>query len=184
MAGRIFAVSGLSGVGKTTAVNYCAGVTGGEVIYFGETVIRAVRSLGLEQTSENEQIVRIALRRDHGLACLAKAEAPRMKAILDGGRDIFVDAVYVREELDFLCSLLDGVPCHLMGIEALLPLRLARLKSRATRPMEEPDVLARDAIEMKKLKTGDVLNQVAIRIENNGSMADFESALKTALGSV
>jgi dephospho-CoA kinase len=44
MMGRIVAVSGLCGVGKSTAVSYLARVAGGEVVYFGATVLRVLTS--------------------------------------------------------------------------------------------------------------------------------------------
>ena len=184
MAGRIFAVSGLCGVGKTTAVNHLSQMTGGEVIYFGSTVLRMVRERGLPETSQNEQIVRIALRKEHGDACLAMAEAERMKSILSSGRDVFVDAVYVGEEFRFLSDLMSGVTFFLIGIEAPFGVRLERLKVRAVRPLQEPQLRERDAVEMKKLKTGDVLTKASFRINNEGSMAEFEAALSRALVSV
>jgi hypothetical protein len=41
----------------------------------------------------------------------------------------------------------------------------------------ESQLRERDAVEMKKLNTGDVFAKAAIRITNDGSMTDFEAAL-------
>ena len=128
MTGRIVAVSGLCGAGKSTAVGFLAQRTGGEVVYFGATVLRVVRERGLQETSASEQIVRIELRDQHGSAYLAKLEAARMKSILEEGRDVFVDAVYNVEELDFLSRL--AADFLLIGIEVSFDTRLARLGVR------------------------------------------------------
>jgi cytidylate kinase len=40
MADRILAVSGLCGAGKSTAARFLAKATGGEMVYFGATVLR------------------------------------------------------------------------------------------------------------------------------------------------
>jgi dephospho-CoA kinase len=179
MMGRIIAVSGLCGVGKSTAVSYLARVTGGEVVYFGATVLHVVRERGLPETSANEQIVRIELRDQHGPAYLAMLEGERMKAILVEGRHVFVDAVYGVEEFDYLSWL--AASFFLIGIEASFDTRLARLGVRVVRPMTEPQLRARDAVDLTQLKGGNVLAKADVRIGNEGSMAEFEGAISRAL---
>jgi dephospho-CoA kinase len=179
MIGRIVAVSGLCGVGKSTAVSYLAQVTRGEVVYFGTTVLRVVRDRGLPETSASEQIVRLELRDQHGPAYLAMLEAERMRAILAEGRHVLVDAVYGGEEFDYLSRLAAGF--FLIGIEASFGARLARLGVRAVRPMTEPELRERDAVDLIRLKTDNVLAKAGIRIDNEGSMAEFEDALSRAL---
>jgi dephospho-CoA kinase len=164
MMGRIVGVSGLCGVGKTTAVSHLARVTGGDVVYFGATVRRVVRERGLPETSASEQIVRIELREQHGPACLAMLEAERMKAILAQGRHVFVDAVYCGEEFDYLSRLAAGF--FLIGIEACFGTRLARLGVRVVRPMTEPELRERDTVDLIQLQTGNVLAKASIRIDN------------------
>jgi dephospho-CoA kinase len=179
MMGRILAVSGLCGAGKSTAVSYLERVTGGEVVYFGATVLRVVRERALPETSASEQIVRIELRAQHGPAYLAMLEAERMKAILADGRHVFVDAVYSGEEFDYLSRLAAGF--FLIGIDASFGTRLARLGVRTVRPMTEPQLRERDAVDLTLLTTGNVLAKSGIRIDNEGSMAEFEDALSRAL---
>jgi dephospho-CoA kinase len=177
--GWIIAVSGACGAGKSTAVNYLARMTGGEVVYFGATVLRVVRERALPETSASEQIVRIELRDQHGPAYLAMLEAEPMKAILAEGRHVFVDAIYGVEEFDYLSRL--AADFFLMGIDASFGTRLARLAVRAVRPMTEPQLRERDAVDLTRLKTGNVLAKAGIRIDNEGSMAEFEDALRRAL---
>jgi dephospho-CoA kinase len=175
---RIVAVSGLCGAGKTTAVSYLAHVTGGEVVYFGATVLSVMRERGLPETSASEQIVRVQLRDQHGPGYLAMLEADRMKTILADGRHVFVDAIYCGEEFDFLSRL--GACLSLIGIEASFSIRLGRLGERALRRMIEPQLRERDAVDLTLLNAGDVLANAGARIINEGSTADFEDALSRA----
>jgi dephospho-CoA kinase len=177
--GRIVAVSGLCGVGKSTAVHFLATATGGEVVYFGATVLRVVRERGLPETSASEQIVRVDLRHRHGPAYLAVHEAERIKAVLAQGRHVFVDAVYCGEEFEYLSGL--AADFSLIGIEASFATRLARLAVRAVRPMIEPQLRQRDEVDLTELKTGNVLAKASVRISNEDSVAKFESALSHAL---
>ncbi len=131
------------------------------MVYFGATVLRVVRERGLQETSASEQIVRIELRDQHGSAYLAKLEAARMKSILEEGRDVFVDAVYNVEELDFLSRL--AADFLLIGIEVSFDTRLARLGVRLVRPMTEPQLRKRDAVDLTQLKSGNVLTRASVR---------------------
>jgi hypothetical protein len=106
-------------------------------------------------------------------------EAERMKAILAEGRAVFVDAVYGDEEFDYLSQLTAGF--FLIGIEASFGTRLSRLGVRTVRPMTEPQLRERDAVDLIRLKTGSVLTKAGIRIDNEGSIARFEDALSRAL---
>jgi dephospho-CoA kinase len=177
--GRIVAVSGLCGVGKSTAVTYLARATGGEVVYFGATVLRLLRECGLPETSASEQIVRIELRDQHGPAYLPMLEADRIKAILSEGRSVFVDAVYSDEEFNYVSHLAAGF--SLIGIEASFDTRLTRLGLRAVRPMRETQLRERDAVDLTRLETGNVIAKADMRISNEGSMIEFEDALNRAL---
>jgi dephospho-CoA kinase len=181
MIGHIFAVAGLCGVGKTTAVNFLAEVSGGEVVYFGNTVLRVVRERGLPETSESEQIVRIDLRKRNGRSYLAILEAERIRAIVSAGRSAFVDAVYTAEEFDYLANLAPGAKFILIGIEVSFTVRLERLQKRPARPLTENQMRARDALEMTTLNTGDILSRAAFRLNNEATMDDFVGVLRDVL---
>ena len=179
MVHRIVGISGLSGAGKSTAARILAEATGGEVVYFGATVLRAVRERALPETSASEQIVRIELRDKHGPAYLARLETERIRAVLAERRYVFVDAVYCRDELEYLSGLASEF--YLVGIEASFSTRLARLAVRAVRPMTEPQLRERDVVDLTRLETQNVLAKASVRITNEGSMADYEFVLCHAL---
>jgi dephospho-CoA kinase len=143
--------------------------------YFGAAVLRAVSERGLPETSASEQIVRIALRAEYGRAHLAALETERIRAVLAERRYVLVDAIYCRDELEYLSKLTEEF--SLIGIEASFGTRLARLGMRATRPMTEPQLRERDAVDLVRLETDNVLAQADLRISNEGSMAEFQSLL-------
>jgi dephospho-CoA kinase len=179
MAGGIVAVSGLCGAGKSTAVRILAEATGGELVYFGAAVLREVKVRALPETSASEQIVRIALRDQHGPAYLAVLETERIQVALAERRYVFVDAIYCRDELYYLSGL--TAEFSLVGIEASFPIRLARLGVRAIRPMTEPQLRERDTMDLTRLKIDNVLAKARVRITNEGSMAEFQGVLRRML---
>lgn len=181
MTGRIIAVSGLCGAGKSTAIEILAKQTGGEIVYFGETVLRAVREQGLPETSANEQLIRVELRRQNGAAYLVKEEAPRIERLLMEGSVILVDAIYADEERGELRVLAPHAEILHIGIEATFRTRLQRLLLRPKRSLSEQDLQTRDAVELTRLRTGNVLDQVQALISNEGSIGDFENALRDVL---
>jgi hypothetical protein len=149
------------------------------VVYFGDTVLRGVRERGLPETSASEQIVRIELRDQNGPACFAMLEAERIKAVLAERRYVFVDAVYCLDEFEYLSGL--AAEFSLIGIEASFSTRLARLGVRAKRPMTEPQLHERDAVDLTRLKIDNVLAKASVLISNEGSVADFGSVLSRTL---
>jgi dephospho-CoA kinase len=178
--GRIVGVAGLCGAGKSTAVAFLAQKTGGEVVYLGGAILRFLRERGLPQTSESEQVARVDLRRQHGPAFLAIAEAEHIRAIVTSGRSVFLDAVYVGEEFEFLSTLAEFA---LIGIDVSFVTRLERIRTRPVRPLTETELRARDAIEMTKLNAGAVLAKANFTISNEGSMSAFETELTNILKS-
>jgi dephospho-CoA kinase len=104
-----------------------------------------------------------------------------MKSILAENRPIYVDAVYCAAEFDFLKTLVPGIPFLLIGIEMSLPIRLARLMNRVVRPLSETELRARDAMELTRLNTGEVMTKAAVSITNDGPLAEFQSTLMRAL---
>jgi dephospho-CoA kinase len=177
--GRVVAVSGLSGAGKSTAIRYLARRTSGELFYLGATVLRVVRDRGLPETSASEQTVRAELRDQHGRACLVILEADRIKGVLSEGRYVLVDAVYCVEEFDYLSQLANGI--FLIGIETSFETRLARLGARRVRPMTKAQLKERDSMDVTSLKNSDVLAKASVRISNEGSIAELNRALRGAL---
>jgi dephospho-CoA kinase len=157
-------VAGLAGAGKTTAVQYLAGLSGGKVVYLGEAVIEEVLARGLPATRENERKVRLELREQNGPAALAMRYADRVTELIASGVSVFVDAIFVKAEFDLLKSRAPAGSAYLLAIETSFDLRCDRLADRPDRPFSREELAERDKTELLTLGTGEVM-AAAIRFE-------------------
>jgi dephospho-CoA kinase len=79
----LIAVTGLSGAGKTTAVNYLQKIGAGQKIYLGQVVLAEVRSRGMPPGPDSERAVRMDFRKQHGPAALAVLAGPQIRECLN-----------------------------------------------------------------------------------------------------
>ncbi len=166
-------VAGLAGVGKTTAVEYLSGLTGGRVLYPGQTVLDEVRARRLLGTRDNERQVRIDLRREKGPAALAMPYVDVVAECLGNGIPVFVDAIFTREEFDLLTSRIPSGSARLLAIDASFAIRCARLACRPERPFNADELRERDKTELERLGTGAVIEAAECRIRNEETLDEF-----------
>jgi len=171
-------VTGLAGVGKTTAVKYLSTLTSGRVLYLGQTVLDEVRVRGLPGTRENERQVRIDLRRGKGPAALAIPHVEEVAGYLGNGIPVFVDAIFTPEEFDFLRSRIPDGPARLLAIDASFDIRLTRLASRPERPFNADELRRRDKYELEVLGTSPVIAAAGDTISNEQTFEEFYGRLK------
>jgi len=163
-------VTGLAGSGKTTAIEELLKLSGGRILYLGQTVIDEVRARGLQETRENERQVRIDLRREKGPSALAIPYIGLVAYCFERGVPVFVDAILTRGEFDVLAG---GVPsgcARLLAIEASFDIRSARLVSRPERPITVHELRERDKTELEGLGTGAVVESAEHAILNEGTL--------------
>jgi dephospho-CoA kinase len=170
-------VTGLAGVGKTTAAEYLSNLTGGRYLYLGQTVIDGVRARGLPQTRENERQVRIDIRRENGQAALAIPYVVEVADCLGNGIPVFVDAIFTREEFDLLRSRIPDGPARLLAINASFDIRLTRLACRPERTFSADELRKRDDTETKVLRTDAVIAAADSTISNEQTFEEFYSRL-------
>lgn len=170
-------VTGLSGVGKTTAVGYLSDFTGGRGFYLGQTVLNEVAARGLSPTRENERRVRMELRREKGRAALATPYVDEVADCIRTGIPVFIDAIFVLEEFDVLKSRVPDSPVRLVSIHASLGTRQARLAHRSERPFTTDELQKRDKTELEELGTGAVIEAAEHKISNEGTFEEFYSKL-------
>jgi dephospho-CoA kinase len=120
VGGRVVAVSGFAGTGKTTAVNHMIQILRGERIYLGDVVLDEVARCGLECTRANEHAARKKLRAEGGLAVMVRAREECIKGLLAAGSVVLVDAVLNPDELEHLRSVARPCPLTLIGLRASL----------------------------------------------------------------
>jgi dephospho-CoA kinase len=170
-------VTGLAGVGKTTAAEYLSNFTGGRYFYLGQTVLNEVGARGLLQTRENERQVRIELRREKGRAAFAIPYVDKVAECLRNEIPVFIDAIFVPEEFGLLRASVPNSPARLLAIDASLVTRQARLAHRSERPFTTDELLKRDRTELQELGTGAVIAAAEYKISNEQTFEEFYSKL-------
>jgi dephospho-CoA kinase len=169
----LIAVSGLSGSGKTTAVNHLMTAYGGTTIYLGGLVIEEVARRGLPICAENEKIVRLDIRRKHGPGALAVLATPSVQQYLSSNLNVFVDAIFVLDEYRILQKCSGNTEAILLAIDACFETRCRRLGSRAERPLSREQVKDRDEVEIAELKTPVAMAEASYKIANENTMDNF-----------
>jgi dephospho-CoA kinase len=172
----IVGLSGHSGSGKSTAIVHLRAISGGGRVYLGGAVLAEVVRLGLPQNRESEREVRVAMREEHGEACLVAASLGLIQSHLDAGRPVFIDAIFCPEEFDRLQSAFGSI--RVLRLEASFDVRAARLRTRTDRPFSIEELAKRDQTEAERLGTASVLADAAYSILNEGDLASLHSALE------
>jgi dephospho-CoA kinase len=170
--------TGLSGAGKTTAVEYLSGLGRGQGVYLGQAVHKEIAARGLSTSAETERQVRLDLRKESGAGALAKLVAPEVRGLLESGCTVLLDSIFhVQEYLELQqCG---GYRQLLVAIEACIDTRAQRLRSRPIRPLTRAELEARDQLEINVLGTQSVIESATCRIANEGSLDNFIGSLDT-----
>ncbi len=171
----LVAVAGLSAAGKTTAVEHLESLGIGRVLYVGGLVIDAVREQGLAVTPTNERLVREELRARDGNDVFARRALASLPASGQSETPL-IDAICLREEAERYRQDL-GHHLVILAIEATFEVRAARAAARTKKPLTRDDLAARDQLECNKFRLLEVMADADYRLDNNGDLAAFRSAL-------
>jgi dephospho-CoA kinase len=169
----LIAVTGLSGAGKTTAIDHLKRVGVGEKVYLGQTVLNEVQARRLPPGTESEQLVRLDFRSQYGPGALAILAKDNVRALLNDGTNVLVDAVFEMEEYQHLRTCTEGLRAVLLAIEASFETRSRRLLGRLNRPHTPEQLKARDKTEVTQLRTGLVMEAADHKIVNEDSLEIF-----------
>lgn len=149
---RALALVGMPGSGKTLCAEHLE-KKGYFQLRFGGIIVGEVVRRGLEINPENERIVREELRAKDGMAAIAKAALPQLKAALENHSHIIIDGLYSFSEYKVLSKEL-GVPMVVVAIVAPRNLRYERLARRKIRPLTPQEAELRDIQEIQTLEKG------------------------------
>lgn len=150
---KIIAFVGLTGSGKSTAVEYLTG-KGYPKVYFGGIVLDEVARRGLELTQENEQPIREELRKKEGKDFVVKRIVEQIKHLVNAGQHrIVADGLYTWTEYKVLKH---EFPGELTVVAAVTPkhLRKHRMANRPIRPLTSEQVDQRDWAEIENIEKG------------------------------
>ena len=171
----LIAVAGLSGVGKTTAINHLKDEGVGAEIYVGGYIQNEVSHRGLQLTAENEQFVRKDMRQQFGRDVFAKS------VIAEFGdrplrQNFLLDAIYAREEADCYRKAF-GEGLLIIGLSVDFDARALRLATRPNRPLTRAELQKRDAYEREVLLVDEVVAAADLQLSNDGELESFRRVL-------
>lgn len=176
---KIIAFVGMPASGKGEAADLVREM-GYQVVNMGDVIREEVRLLGLEPTDENLGWTGTKLRRDEGLAAIAKRCIPKL-ASLDVDT-AFVDGVRNIEEVE-LFKREFGDDFHLINIDAIDNDRLERIRKRGRADdelMDENTLRIRDERELG-WGMGESIKRAEFTIENNGTVEEFKEKVKKVI---
>ena len=169
----IIALVGLPGSGKGAVVKILE-KKGFSKIRFGDITDIEIKKRGLEITEHNEKSLREELRKTYGMSAYAQLLLPLIDEKIASktkgkGQKIVLDGLRSYEELILLKKQF-GKDLKVVVIYAPQTLRIKRLSKRATRPLTEQEVKARDYNELTVLNVRKTMKHSEYRIKNIGDL--------------
>ena len=177
---KIVALVGLTGSGKSTAVDYLTH-KGYPKVYFGGVILDAMTKAGLEHTQENERPFREELREREGKDFVVNRIVTQIRGLIDAGqRRIIADGLYTWTEYKILKK---EFPCELTVVAVVTPkhLRHHRLTMRPIRPLTTEEANQRDWAEIENLEKGGPIAIADHYIMNDGNLDRFHEQIDTEL---
>lgn len=177
---KIVALVGLTGSGKSTAVDYLTH-KGYPKVYFGGVILDAMTKAGLEHTQENERPFREELREREGKDFVVNRIVTQIRGLIDAGqRRIIADGLYTWTEYKILKK---EFPGELTVVAVVTPkhLRHHRLTMRPIRPLTTEEANQRDWAEIENLEKGGPIAIADHYIMNDGNLDRFHEQIDTEL---
>ena len=177
---KIVAFVGLTGSGKSTAVDYLT-EKGYPKVYFGGIVLDEVRKRGLELTQENEQPIREELREKEGKDFVVKRIISQIHNLINAGQHrIVADGLYTWTEYK---ALKHEFPGEMIVIAVVTPKheRKARMAKRPVRPLTSEQVDQRDWAEIENIDKGGPIAIADYFVHNDKDLDWLHEQLDTVL---
>lgn len=174
--GRIIAVVGMCGSGKSVACDYLENL-GYKKVYFGGVTMDKLKESGLEVTPENEKMMREKLRSELGMGAYAIVLLPKIKELAKDN-DVVLDGLYSWDELMILNKEFEMTSIAIIADKSL---RYDRLSKRVVRPFNREEAEKRDITEIENIAKAGPIAYADYYILNNGTVEDFHKRLEEIL---
>ena len=172
--GKVVAIVGMCGSGKSVATDIFENELGYKKVYFGGVTMEKLKEANLEVTPENEKMIREGLRRDLGMGAFAKILLPRIKEYSKDS-DVVLDGLYSWDEYKILDEELDNLT--MIAIVADKNIRYSRLAERDIRALTAEQAKNRDIAEIENSAKGGPISYADYYILNNGSLEEYTNRL-------
>lgn len=177
---KIVALVGLTGSGKSTAVDYLTS-KGYPKVYFGGVIYQAMEEAGIERTAESETIFREEIRQREGKDFVVKRIVTQINDLIEAGqRRIIADGLYTWTEYKILKRAFPG-ELTVVAVVAPKHLRHRRLTQRTERPYTLEEANQRDWAEIENLEKGGPIAIADHYIMNDGNLDRFHEQIDTEL---
>lgn len=179
---KIIAIVGMSGSGKSVAVDYLTNKNYPKV-YFGGMIYKEMEKRGIERTpdGEAEKKFREEIREKEGKDWVVRQVIAEAKDLIAAGQKrIVLDGVYSWTEYKILKQ---EFPASLTFIAVVVDkkLRYNRVAARPERPFTTAAIRERDRSELENLEKGAPIAAADYYILNNGTVAEMEAHLAEIL---
>lgn len=177
--GKIIAIVGMCGSGKSVACDYFESI-GYQKVYFGGVTMDKLKENGLEVTPENEKMMREKLRKDLGMGAYAMLLLPKIKELAKNN-NVVLDGLYSWDELMILNKEFDMTT---IAIVADKMIRYERLSKRKVRPFTKEEAIKRDISEIENIAKSGPIAYADYYIFNNGTVLEFNERLEDILKNI
>ena len=172
--GKVVAIVGMCGSGKSVATDVFENELGYKKVYFGGVTMEKLKEANLEVTPENEKMIREGLRRDLGMGAFAKILLPRIKEYSKDS-NVVLDGLYSWDEYKILDEELDNLT--MIAIVNDKNIRYSRLEEREIRALSNEQAKSRDIAEIENSAKGGPIAYADYFILNNGSLEEYKERL-------
>lgn len=179
---KILAIVGMSGSGKSVAVDYLTS-KGYPRVYFGGMIYKEMEKRGIIRTEdgESEKKFREEIREKEGKDWVVRQVIAEVKDLIAAGQKrIILDGVYSWTEYKILKH---EFPKNLTFISIVTDkkLRYDRVSKRPGRAFDGAAIRERDRSEIENLEKGGPIAAADYFVLNNGTIEDCEARLDNVL---
>lgn len=182
---KILAMVGMSGSGKTTAIDYLA-EKGVPKVYFGGVIYKAMEEAGVERTEdgESEKIFRQEIREREGKDFVVKRVVQDVKNLIEAGQKrIVLDGLYSWTEYKILKKEFPAIMTT-VAIVCEKRLRHKRVAERTERAFDKEAINERDWSEIENLEKGGPIAIADYYILNDGTVEELYGGVEDLLDKI
>lgn len=177
---KIIAIVGMSGSGKSVAVDYLT-ERGYPKVYFGGMIYKEMTKRDIEITPDSEREFREMIRETEGKDWVVQQAIAETKDLIEAGQKrIILDGVYSWTEYKILKH---EFPGELTFLAIITPkaLRYERVANRPERPFNAQKIRERDYSEIENLEKGAPIAMADYFVLNDGDIENLQNQVNKIL---